>query len=137
MKENFLNFELSKNLHEKGFTLKHPFAMYDESGRFHALFTSADKNKYNKSIFGNRDYYDYDDFDCNDIPAPTIEQTLKWLREECKIHVQIEMCGKCYKCSLYGRKWFDSYLICRFNNGYQSYEQAVIAGIEYALNKLI
>lgn len=69
--------------------------------------------------------------------APQIHQVLKWLREKEKIHVQIEMCGKCYKCSLYEEKLFDSYLVCSLNDGYKSYEDAAISGIEYVIDKLI
>lgn len=144
MKENFLSFELSKKLHECGFTLKHPFAMYDENGRFYALFTSADKNKHNKSIFGNRDYYDYDDFDCNDIPAPTIEQALKWLREEKKIYVITDSfpsySTKSNVVWIYKLKYNSDGASINFNESlvsFGSYEEATTAGIEYALNNLI
>ena len=69
--------------------------------------------------------------------APTIAQVLKWLREEKKIYVQIEIHGKGYVCGLYGRKYDDSYLIMEFKNIFKSYEEAAIIGIEYVLDNLI
>lgn len=144
MKENFLSLELSKKLHECGFTLKHPFAMYDEHGRFYALFTSADKNKDNKSIFGNRDYYIYDYFDCNDIPAPTIEQALKWLREEKKIYIVTDPFPSYSNVNnvtwVYKLKYNSDGNSINFKESifcFESYEEATTAGIEYALNNMI
>ena len=75
--------------------------------------------------------------DCDAWYAPTIAQVLGWLREEKKIYVQMEMCGRRYKCSLYERKWFDSYLVCELHVEFKSYEKAAIAGIEYVIDNLI
>lgn len=83
----FVNFEIAKKLKDKGFKCQYPIAMYNEIGVFHALYTSADCNSHIKSVFGNREYYDYEDFDEHDYICPTISQVLKWLREEKKIHI--------------------------------------------------
>jgi hypothetical protein len=82
MTKQFLDFGLAKRLKEKGFTCKYPFAFYDEDGDFYPLFTSCDEDKNSKCIFGNRLFYDYDDFGDEAIIAPTISQVLKWLRDK-------------------------------------------------------
>jgi hypothetical protein len=74
--------------------------------------------------------------------APTISQVLKWLREEKKIHLIVEMSdsGWCY--TLYPNViWENDKLksdkyIMSFKHK-TSYEQASIAGIEYCLDNLI
>lgn len=138
--EDFVNFDIAKKLKEKGFTCQYPIAMYNELGVFYALYTSADCNPQIKSVFGNREYYDYDDFDEHDYVAPTISQVLKWLRKEKKIHVV---------CPFYKDKGF-YYYIQRIGNAarivssfgdsddcHEDYEQAALTGIEYVLDKLI
>ena len=136
--EDFVPFELAKKLKEKGFTCQYPIAMYNELGSFHALYTSADHNPNIKSVFGNREYYDYDDFDDKDCVCPTISQVLKWLREEKKIYIMVDR-------SFSVRGWH-YYIIDNddFENPIQQevehnrcYEQAAIAGIEYVLDNLI
>lgn len=69
----------------------------------------------------------------DDCRKPTISQVLKWLREEKQYHICIGYNGEY------------SYEIvriqdCEFEDaedGYDTYEQAALAGIEYALNNLI
>ena len=132
--EDFVSFELAKKLKEKGFVCKYPFAMYNELGVFHELYTSCDETLVNCTL-GNRGYYDYDDFDECDFIAPTISQVLKWLREEKKIHIEIRLFGE------YG---FDilhienrKKLAWSGTTEYNSYESAALAGIEYVLDNLI
>ena len=137
--EDFVSFEIAKKLKEKGFTCQYPIAMYNELGVFHALYTSADCNPHIKSVFGNREYYDYDDFDEHDCVCPTISQVLKWFRDEK---------------NTYCLPWFEQgvdmwfYAICKPISGcdfpefmsesdYNTYEQAAIAGVNYCLENLI
>jgi hypothetical protein len=137
--EDFVNFEIAKKLKEKGFTCQYPIAMYNELGEFYALYTSADCNPNINCMFGNREYYDYDDFDEHDCVCPTISQVLKWFRDEK---------------NTYCLPWFEQgvdmwfYAICKPISGcdfpefmsesdYNTYEQAAIAGIEYVLDNLI
>ncbi|MBE6300163.1 MAG: hypothetical protein E7083_07555 [Bacteroidales bacterium] len=87
--EDFVTFELAVKFKEKGFRCEYPFAMYSELGVFYALFTSADHNHNIKSVFGDREYYDYDDFDEKDCVCPTISQVLKWLRKEKDIYISV------------------------------------------------
>ena len=62
--EDFVPFKIAKKLREKGFSCEYPFAMYNEDGEFFPLYSS---DKY---------YFGFDDFDKNDVIAPTISQVL-------------------------------------------------------------
>ena len=142
--EDFVNFSIAKKLKEKGFSCKYPFAMYDEDGVFYPLFTSCDEDEDSKCIFGNRMYYDYDDFlkYKDAIIVPTISQVLKWLREEKDIDLVInpvffydDDLGRMRE---YGCKVFAPSLNKPKHCGYhEKWEQASIAGIEYVLDDLI
>lgn len=146
--EDFVNFEIAKKLKEKGFSCKYPFAMYDEDGVFYPLFTSCDEDEDSKCIFGNRMYYDYDDFlkDEDARIAPTISQVMKWLREECGIFILVEpdILSPEYKLTFTLRVKF--YIKGEEDEGFSeryltyrrdSYELAALAGIEYVLDNLI
>lgn len=134
MNNEFVNFELAQKLKENGFSCKYPFAMYDECGKFHPLYTSADYYKA-PSGFEYRCYYDFDDFKDEDTFCPTIEQVLTWLRTEKKIHIIISA-------SYEEDYWWE---VRDFNrvtsyfddNEFDSYEQAALAGIEYVIEKFI
>ena len=140
--EDFVNFSIAKKLKEKGFTCNYPFAMYNELGNFHPLYTSCEETLVN-CMFGNRGYYNYDDFDDTDCIAPTISQVLKWLREERYVLIglspmqeyggeeTVEWHYTVYKSSKQGG------LSRKAEFYHQSYEQAAIAGIEYVLDNLI
>ena len=143
--EDFVTFDIAKKLKEKGFDCKYPFAMYDEDGDFYPLFTSCDEDEDSKCIFGKRMYYGYDDFigDKDAVIAPTISQVLKWLRDEKKIHICID---------IYDDGWFFDiaffykedtgvyeiklpYKSSKVTPDYDSFEQAALAGIEFPLLK--
>lgn len=134
MNEDFVSFEIAKKLKEKGFTCKLPFAMYNEIRQFCLLTTSAHYHVC-ASGYKYREYYDYGDFDEYDYIAPTIDQVLEWLRKEKKIYVLIEVEYE---------DWFE-YKIVQTIKGirgsntrvYETFEEAVLAGIEYALDNLI
>ena len=134
MNNEFVNFELAQKLKENGFSCKYPFAMYDECGKFHPLYTSADYYKA-PSGFEYRCYYDFNDFNDKDTFCPTIEQVLTWLRKEKKIHIIIS--------SSYDEDyWWE---VRDFNrvtsyfddNEFNSYEQASLSGIKYVIENLI
>ena len=133
----FVSFDLAKKLKEKGLSCKYPLAMYNERGSFCPLFTSADRNPNIKSVFGNREYYDYDDFDENDFIAPTISQVLKWLREK---NIILSPNPSYFK----GKNCFGWDCDIWENGNYEhrcvsdnSYESAALSGIEYVLDNLI
>lgn len=136
----FVDFNQAKKLKEKGFSCQYPIAMYNELGDFHALYTSADHNPNIKSVFGNREYYDYDDFDDKDYICPTISQVLKWLREKKEVDLVIEPIF-CYDKNIhreYGVRVFAPSLNKPTHCGYfNMWEKAAIAGIEYVLDNLI
>lgn len=133
-----VSFELAKKLKEKGFRCKHPIAMYNEDGMFCPLYTSADHNEDIKCIFGNREYYDYDDFDSRDFIAPTISQVLKWLRKEKNIEV---VASFSYRNKVWGYQVGDMTLledsILSYDYSFPTYELAALAGIEYVIDNLI
>lgn len=136
MTNEFVNFKIAKKLKDIGFECKHPFAMYNENGIFHALFTSADYcGKY-------REYYGIEDFDEHDYICPTISQVLKWLREEKKIHLFVEIADKGWYYTIYpniriedGKLTSDKYILGQVP--FKSHEEAEIGGIEYVLDNLI
>lgn len=142
--EDFVTFEIAKKLKEKGFSCEIPFAMYNEIACF-CLLTTAAPMTVCASGFKYREYYDYEDFDEHDYIAPTISQVLKWLREEKKIQIGID---------IYDDGWFFDiasfykedtgvyeiklpYKSSAVTPAYDSFEQASLAGIEYVLDNLI
>lgn len=131
---DFVNFELAKKLKEKGY----PQHIAEDA----YIIDNYGEEKY---IIGDRlpiplvpDYMD-------DVSAPTISQVLKWLREEKKIHICID---------IYDDGWFFDiasfykedtgvyeiklpYKSSKVTPDYDSFEQAALAGIEYSLDNLI
>jgi hypothetical protein len=141
MNEDFVSFELAKKLKEKGFDCNEPFAMYNELGIFHPLYTSCDETL-ESCIFGNRGYYDYDDFDEYDCVCPTISQVLKWLRDSNAIHIHICLYSKRWYCDVYTYEYYeeDREYGAKHNvqlDEFSTYEEAAIAGIEYVIDNLI
>ena len=130
--EDFVTFEIAKKLKEKGFSLEKTeiYGNFDSDGLFHPQL-----------------YFNYiETMDCDEIIAPTISQVLKWLRKEKKISIEVSIhCSLKWMCGIYefsdGIADFTQY----DNNGiddtvyilYESYEQAVLSGIEYSLDNLI
>lgn len=73
--------------------------------------------------------------DENDIytDAPTISQVLKWLRVKWDYHICIGYDGE-YS---YDVVRVESSEFCGANDGYDSYEEAALAGIKYVIDNLI
>ena len=127
MTEDFVTFEIAKKLKKKGFRCNYPFAMYSEGGLFYACYTSA----------GYANYYDYNDFDESDYIAPTISQALKWLRKEKRIFVDVRF-NRFYQVYRYYAFTMSAYKEDMYGESQvNTYEQAALAGIEYALDNLI
>lgn len=138
----FITYEVAKKLKEKGFTCQYPIAMYNELGSFHALYTSADHNQNIKSVFGDREYYDYDDFDDKDCICPTISQALDWLRTNHGIHVRADLWRKGWYFDVISYEYDESLNEYKVINKYQSkdyksYDDAMLVGIEYVIYNLI
>lgn len=144
MNDDFVTYELAVKLKEKGFREK-CLLHYGSTGDFYS--NSIDTyDRPNQEL-------DYSDFlKCFNegnsiglIDAPTISQVLKWLREEKKIHICID---------IYDDGWFFDiasfykedtgvyeiklpYKSNKVTPDYDSYEQAALTGIEYVLDNLI
>lgn len=113
--------------------------MYDEYGDFYPLFTSCDEDEDSKCIFGNRMYYGYDDFigDKDAVIAPIISQVLKWLRDTKGLHISIGVpLGPNHGWD-YDITEIDGLIFHHADDGYKSYEEAALAGIEYVLDNMI
>jgi hypothetical protein len=128
-----VTFELSKKLKENGFPQRpdyfHHSSYYEWDGlrKIHPL--------YNVNVWfdpcTNRD---------NLYFAPTISQVLKWLRDEKKIHVEIDIMKAYPEAKLiywgYNIVLIDKYEVYHFEWNSNSYEEAALAGIEYVLDNL-
>jgi hypothetical protein len=129
--EYFVPYELAVKLEQKGF--KQGYNIFG----FRPIFPDettirfiSDIGAYEKEYFGEN------------ISAPTISQVLKWLREEKNIHITIDLLPSGYYAMIYigiSKKnndfnWKDFYDDL---NIYESYELAVLAGVEYCLDNLI
>lgn len=71
----------------------------------------------------------------NNHIEPTISQVLKWLREEKKIYVSVEVEHE---------DWFEYKIVqlikntrCTGSHVYETYNDAILAGIKYILDNLI
>lgn len=144
---DFVPFELAKKLNEKVFTCELPFAMYNETGQFCLLTTSAPYHVCD-SGYKYREYYAYEDFDEFDYIAPTISQVLKWLRNEKNISIEIYSTASGWAVGICnaGNVLKDDYSGGSFlaeidgdnNSGrFDTYEQAALSGIEYVIDNLI
>ena len=86
----------------------------------------------------------------NIVDAPTIEQVLEWLREDCGLYISIA-CSRNYDIDADGRElgswvywWYEIYahlsadLIYQDDEKeYETYDEAILAGIEYVVEHLI
>lgn len=126
--EDFVPFELTKKLNEKGFNteFKYSLGYYDTLGNFMSA----------------ADHWFLDSW----IIAPTISQVLKWLREENNVFILIEpdLMSPSYELVFSVRVKF--YIKGEEDEGFRekyltyrrkSHEQAAIAGIVYCLDNLI
>lgn len=131
--KDFVSFELAKKLKNKGFPQSPDYFNYsnyyewDGLRKIHPL--------YNVNIW-------FDNINKKNLYfAPTISQVLKWLREEKKIHVAIDIM-KAYPEAKniywgYNIVLIDKYEVYHFEWNSNSFEQAALTGIEYVLNNLI
>ena len=131
MNEDFVTFEIAKKLKEKGFNKPCMNAIN--------LFGCTYRNGWCEYLDDREDeFITQCDLKDRDYLLPTINQVLKWLRDEKKIY-----------CLPYFEQDIDMWLyaICRPSYGceypkvisnpiYNSYEHAALAGIEYVLDNL-
>ena len=141
---DFVNFKLAQKLKEKGFR-EECLLHYTDTGN---LFSNSIDSYYRPNQ--ELDYSDFQECFNNGnsiglVDAPTIYQVLKWLREDKKIHICID---------IYDDGWFFDvasfykedagvyeiklpYKSSKVTPDYDSFEQAALAGIEYVLDNLI
>jgi hypothetical protein len=129
----FVTFEISKKLKEKGFPQrkKNTLAMYNDDGEWFSL-----------ARYLAVDEYSFDDFDERDCVCPTIAQVLKWMRDVLEIDILSEVVIShiydLYRIRSYSCKIYSPRLNKPIETDYfDSYEEAALAGIDYVLNNLI
>ena len=142
MNEDFVSFDLAKKLKEKGF---------DEECL--AYYTSEYTLYLNKVVLCDDKYLEVAEIDYEEclrsyntqedrllrtiVDAPTISQVLKWLREEENMHVCISFSDNIGALWEYEVVLLDGAIYRASNDGFVSYEEAAIEGIEYVIDNLI
>lgn len=128
---DFVTFEIAKKLEEKGYPQikRDTLAMYNEDEELLLLAENL----------GSEFVYLFEDFDRNDYVAPTISQTLKWLREERGYNVNMRIYSP--------DRWYWTIQDregnpCRSHltlsdDLFETYEDAALAGVAYCLENLI
>ena len=118
--EDYVSFEISKLLKEKGF---------DEP-----IWTHYEDN--DEVIFGDK--YNWNNSPMGQTSAPTLQMAMKWLREIYDIFIVIRR-------GLTGTGWIYSHEIykdskcwyARYGASYDTYEEAIETAIKYCLENLI
>ena len=127
--EDYVSFTTAKLLKEKGFDGKDTedcFAFYKENGEIGFLQTFGDIADYNPE---------------NSVLCPTLQMTMKWLREAHKWSVQVfpvfdtlKWCYDIYKLKI---QKYQSRPDLLSNVDYDTYEEACEAALTYCLENLI
>ena len=169
---DFVDFDLAKKLKEKGFDYKclfvynkeqiinpevvKTFGELSDDGYYELTKEGGGKLDWDFVYVNNYQLIQYRDvlIPREMIKAPTISQVLKWLREEKKIFVAINI-GYCYESDeipfptnpkmepilkgyYYGVWELDNLNDKKsYSEYFKDYEQAALAGIEYVLDNLI
>ena len=141
--EDFVHFEISKKLKEKGFPQSPDYFNYsnyydwDGLRKIHSL--SNESAWYDPNISRDNIYF-----------APTISQVLKWLRNTHKLFISPCVITD-YQDDFHRDTTYWSFIVVNIESGdsiyreyervtekrYESYEQAAVAGIEYVIENLI
>ena len=135
MNADFVSFDLAKKLKEKGFREK-CLAFYTSTKSFYYNNTNVCSDVEDLLECCNESE-EYDDID-----APTISQVLKWLREEQAVHISISIYSKGWYCDVYTYEYYEedreysAKHIVQLDE-FSTYEEAALAGIDYALDDLI
>ena len=129
--EDFVTFEIAKKLKEKGFR-EECLYHYQNCGDYAEANRIPGDDRYDF----NTDYlYQCNNNDSYLIDAPTISQVLKWLREEKKLHICISL-GE-FSDWVYDISKIEGNVFCEAMDGFHSYEEAALAGVNYCLENLI
>jgi hypothetical protein len=128
--KDFVNFDIAVKLKDKGFSI--PFYFYYR--------TDDEEKNIHHAIIGKPLTYS-DKIDDEVVIAPTLMQVAQWLRDTYQLHIAPNIYtetsedadgnywGWCLLSTESGRKIYTD------ANQYESYEEGVLAGIEYVLNK--
>ena len=139
--EDFATQEIAVKLKEKGFSEKCLYHYFDN--KFVANTCKSDNdNITTEDLLMSCNYLvsQFDTLDSNVAvsDAPTISQVLKWLRETKNIEV---VASFSYGNKVWGYQVGDMTLledsILSYDYSFPTYEEAVLAGIEYVLDNLI
>lgn len=124
----FISKDLSIKLKEKGFN-KPCFGYYREDKDSDILYLCETKG----NVYGCLKRFE---LGCI-IHTPTIDQVLEWLREEKHIYISIDVCKGfddfifAHEITSVGGKWRED------NHYYDSYDDAILAGINFIVEHLI
>ena len=126
--EDYVSFEVAKLLEDKGFD-EYSRGSYDGLMKFHER-----EKSHNLELPPN-----------TEVIAPTLQMTMKWLREVHNIHIIAEPCFKeGIEAELDFNRWFwtifiesGEYKPIRQINEFPTYEKACEAAIKYCLENLI
>lgn len=140
----FVNFNLAKKLKDLGFNEPCIYAYCEKGGwnmytQKHEPITyilRTDGNPFGTYYTGKKWNKEYktnkNKIQCS---APTISQVLKWLRDDKKIYVTV---------NVEREDWFEYKIVqtikntrCTGNHVYETYDDAMLTGIEYVLDNLI
>ena len=121
--EDYVSFETAKLLKEKGFKGE-CLGVYFPDGRFYTFDTAFDFNPHDGNL-------------SHPVNAPTLQMTMKWLREIHKLWCEISWEGK--------NAWFvdifsldeEQYVMFNKIHNVPSYEEACEAAVRYCLENLI
>lgn len=120
----FVTYEIGKKLKEKGYP--HDYTRFG-----HRLIYF---DEYTIEYLSNIVAYE-DDYYGENIPCPTIDEVLDWLRDK-KIAINIEFIPHVWQYKIVDMSFERRFEPCG-KTFYAKYGQAAIAGIEYVLDNLI
>lgn len=124
---DFVTFEIAKLLREKGYpqSRQNAFAIYNEEGEWYSLARSLDTFDF---TFG---------FNDGVYVCPTTEQVMNWLRDHKKLHINISYTYLRTPTWRYEVQKIDDFGLWFSEESFQSYKEAVSAGIKYIIDNMI
>lgn len=141
MFDEFVTFDIAKKLKDKGFRLpcianySNGVLLYN-TNQFRGSSVEECLKSFNALNDEENIYVGFKGV----IDAPTISQSLKWLREDKGLYVDISLCKKGYYAIVYetnfpeNKDYANSWNVDVLSD---TYEQNALACIEYVLNNLI
>lgn len=136
MKEEFVSYEIAKKLREKGFKERCVAHYYPSSSEL-VFNQTAFRGAIVEDCLYSYNSLPIECFGSDLIDAPTISQVLGWLREEKTLHVYVEYVFSETSIWICEVQLVGSYERFYPPEDYETYEEAVIACIEYVLDNLL